>query len=85
MAHAYESIDISNAPELQRLAHAVRQSDKSYALKEGAETVAVLRPAPNTEPRTGFPASRQAAPVQPAVHDGRRSLEHRGNCPGRGT
>ncbi len=85
MAHAYESIDISDAPELQRLAHAVRESGKPYALTEGAETVAVLRPAPNTEPRTGFPASRQAATAQPAVHDGRRSLEHRGNRTGCGS
>lgn len=53
MAQEYVPIDISDAPELKRLAHAVRASGKPYALKEGTETIAVVRPAPkkSTTPR----------------------------------
>jgi len=46
MTRAYVAIDISNAPELQRLAEAVRQSGKPHALQAGAETIAVVHPAP---------------------------------------
>ena len=49
MTREYIPIDISNVPDLKRLAEAVRQSGKPHALKEGAETVAVVRPAPKSE------------------------------------
>jgi hypothetical protein len=53
MAREYIPIDISNAPDLERLAEAVRQSGKPHALKEGAETVAIVRPAPKSEGAAG--------------------------------
>jgi hypothetical protein len=46
MTREYIPIDISNAPDLKLLAEAVRQSGKPHALKVGAKTVAVVRPAP---------------------------------------
>src|SRR5947209_7225114 len=49
MAHEYVPVDISNTPDLKRLAEAVRQSGKPHALKEGAETVAVVRPVSKRE------------------------------------
>ncbi len=48
MTREYIPIDISNAPDLKRLAEAVRQSGKPHALQEGMETLAVVRPAPKT-------------------------------------
>jgi hypothetical protein len=67
MAREYVTIDISNAPELQRLAHAVRQSGKPYALKEGAQTVAVLLPAPKkgSTPRPPRTRVRRFTPTDP--------------------
>ena len=58
MAREYVSIDITNAPELARVAEAVRETGKPHALKRGAETVAVVRPAPKREGRAR--ASRHA-------------------------
>lgn len=58
MAQEYVSIDISNAPDLQRLAEAVRQSGKPHALKQGAETIAVVRPAPKKESTPRSPRAR---------------------------
>jgi hypothetical protein len=55
MAQEYISIDISNAPDLQRLAEAVRQSGKPHALKQGADIVAIIRPAPKRERRASPP------------------------------
>jgi hypothetical protein len=39
----YIPIDISNAPDLKRLAEAVRQSGKPHALNDGVEMIAVVR------------------------------------------
>jgi hypothetical protein len=60
MTREYVPVDIANAPDLKRLAESVRQTGKPHALKEGAETVAVVRPAPKRErpSRSG----RQAGP-----------------------
>lgn len=60
MAREYVPIDISNTPDLKRLAEAVRQTGKAHALNEGAETVAVVRPAPKRE-RTSR-STHQASP-----------------------
>jgi len=61
MAQEYVPIDISNAPDLQRVAEAVRQTGKPHALKRGAETVAVVRPAPQKE--RGSPAPRRRSGI----------------------
>src|SRR5690242_10541011 len=45
MAQEFVPIDISNAPDLKHLAEAVRQTGKPHALTQGAETLAVVRPA----------------------------------------
>ncbi len=69
MTREYVPVDITNAPDLKRLAEAVRQTGKPHALKEGAETVAVVRPAPKRDrpSRSGRQASRlgrsQASPT----------------------
>lgn len=49
MAQEYVSVDISKAPDLQRLVEAVRQTGKPHALKQGTEIVAVVRPAPKKD------------------------------------
>jgi len=56
MLREYVPIDISDAPELQRLAEAVRQTGKPHALKYGTKTVAVVLPAPKKERRGNAPA-----------------------------
>lgn len=58
MASEYVPVDISEAPELQKLAEAVRRTGKPHALKQGAETVAVVRPAPKRE-RGAVPSRRR--------------------------
>jgi len=58
MSQEFVPIDISQSPDLKRLAHAVRASRKPYALKEGAETVAVVRPAPKKELKAASPRRR---------------------------
>lgn len=58
MTREYVSVDISNAPDLQRLAEAVRQTGLPHALKQGAETVAVVRPAPKKGRRVRAPQHR---------------------------
>jgi hypothetical protein len=55
MAREYVSVDVSNVPELKRLAEAVRRTGKPHALKEGAETIAVVRPAPRRVRSTRSP------------------------------
>ncbi len=67
MTREYVPVDISNAPELKRLAEAVCQSGKPHALKEGAKTIAVVRPAPKKKGgtsslrRTGTPRRSQVS------------------------
>ncbi len=53
MRREYIAVDISDAPDLQKLAEAVRQTGQPHALKRGTETIAVVRPAPKREPRIG--------------------------------
>jgi len=67
MAQEYVPIDISNTPDLKRLAEAVRQSGKPHALKQGGETVAVVRPVLRKEstPRSAHPRSRRFTPNDP--------------------
>jgi hypothetical protein len=55
MAQEYVPIDISQRPDLKRLAHAVRESGKPFALQEGAETLAIVQPAPKKEPKAASP------------------------------
>ncbi len=71
MAQKFVSIDISNAPDLKRLAEAVRQSGKLHALREGAETIAVVRPAPKREQRrrTTRQVSRSDRSQAPLITD----------------
>ena len=52
MTREYVPVDISNAPDLKRLAEPVCQTGQPHALKQGTETVAVVRPAPKKERRT---------------------------------
>jgi hypothetical protein len=52
MRRAYVSVDITDAPELQRLVEAVRLSGQPHVLEQAGETVAIIRPAP-TKPATG--------------------------------
>src|SRR5437868_2919984 len=66
MAREYVSVDISNAPELLRLADAVRQSGKPHALRHGTETVAVVRPAPKNVRASRSPRRAQTAQRSPA-------------------
>ncbi len=58
MAHAHVPIDITKAPELQQLAETVRQSGQPHALKRGAKTVAVVRPASKQQPGPRVPRRR---------------------------
>ncbi len=44
MTQNYVPIDISDVPDLKRVAEAVRETGKPHALNEGRETVAVVRP-----------------------------------------
>jgi hypothetical protein len=66
MAQEYVSVDISNTPDLKRLAEAVRQTRKPHALKEGAETVAVVRPVSKREGRAGSSRRVQTPPASQA-------------------
>jgi len=66
MTREYVPIDISNAPDLKRLAEAVRQTGKPHALKEGTETVAVVRPAPKKEGRSRSSRRAQTTPASQA-------------------
>ena len=63
MAREYISVDISEAPELKQLAEAVRRTSRPHALKEGAETVAIVRPAPKKREACARP-SDQAGQVE---------------------
>jgi hypothetical protein len=58
VSQEFVPIDISQGPDLRRLAHTVRESGKRYALQEGAETVAVLGPAPKKHHRSVSPRRR---------------------------
>src|SRR5690242_7579540 len=69
MAREYVPIDITNAPELARVAEAVRNTGKPHALKRGAETVAVVRPAPKRASRSQASRRGQAAPAGQATDD----------------
>lgn len=44
MASGYISVDVSGTPALEQLAEALRKTGKTHVLKQGAETVAVVRP-----------------------------------------
>ncbi|MHB8576400.1 MAG: hypothetical protein ACYDCQ_13830 [Dehalococcoidia bacterium] len=46
MTRGYIAVDVSNVPDLKRLAEAVRESGRPHALTDGTETIAVVRPAP---------------------------------------
>ena len=46
MASDYLSVDISDAPDLARVAEAVQSTGKPHALKRGDETIAIVRPVP---------------------------------------
>src|SRR5947209_10900061 len=59
MTAEYVPIDITDAPELARVADAVRKTGRPHALKRGDETIAVVRPAPKTKPRAGSPPPRR--------------------------
>lgn len=65
MAHEYISVEISNKPDLEQLAEAVARSGKPHALKRGAETVAVVRPAPQQEAGTRLPRRRRSGLLRP--------------------
>lgn len=65
MTQGFVSVDISNAPDLERLAEAVRLSGKPHALKRGAETVAVIRPATRKEGGTTSPRRRRTGVLGP--------------------
>src|SRR3954447_19695537 len=69
MAREYVPIDITNAPELARVAEAVRETGKPHALKRGTETVAVVRPAPKREHRPRASRRGQAAPANQVSDD----------------
>jgi hypothetical protein len=69
MAREYVSIDITNAPELARVAEAVRETGKPHALKRGAETVAIVRPAPKREGRARAARRAQTAATRQAADD----------------
>ncbi len=55
MTRQYVPVDVSNAPDLKRLAEVVRQTGQPHALKQGDETIAVVRPAPKKAGGTGAP------------------------------
>jgi len=65
MAQEYIPVDISNAPDLKRLAEAVRTSGKPHALKQGAETLVVVRPAPRKEAGTRSPRRGKTGRLTP--------------------
>lgn len=52
MASNYIEIDITNAPELARVADAVSRTRQPHVLKRGDETIAVVNPAPIGKRRT---------------------------------
>jgi len=59
MAAEYIPVEIGNAPDLQRLAEAVQKTGIPHALKRGAETVAVVHPAPKKEAGARSPRRRR--------------------------
>ena len=59
MARHATAVDVADAPELARLADAVRRSGRPVALKRGAETLAVVRPAPARKPAGAEPRHRR--------------------------
>ena len=65
MAHEFVPIDIANAPDLAQLVEAVRQSGKPHAVKRGAETLVVIRPAPRKEAGTRSPRRRKTGRLTP--------------------
>lgn len=59
MTREDNSVDISDAQELKRLAESVRQTGKPLALKEGSQTIAVICPAPKHEGSAHTPHRRR--------------------------
>ncbi|MHB8574827.1 MAG: hypothetical protein ACYDCQ_05790 [Dehalococcoidia bacterium] len=58
MTSDYVEIDITNEPELARVADAVDRTRRPHVLKRGDETIAVVRPAP----KRGRASRRRAKP-----------------------
>jgi hypothetical protein len=59
-----KSVDVSGAPELERLAEEARRTGKPLALKRGHETIAVVRPVPKHVQRNGTHWQSQAAEAE---------------------
>jgi hypothetical protein len=51
MAHEHETLDISNNPDLLRLAEEVRRRNSATVLRNGSEDVAVMMPVVSTGKR----------------------------------
>ncbi len=60
MAHDHESIDISNMPDVLRLAEAVHESNSPRILRRDDEEIAIIMPLANGRPRRGKRAKTQA-------------------------
>jgi hypothetical protein len=65
VAHEFIPVEISNTPDLEHLAESVRKTGKPHALKRGAETLAVVRPAPQKEVGMRFPRRRRSGILRP--------------------
>ncbi|MHB8645276.1 MAG: hypothetical protein ACYDAR_05765 [Thermomicrobiales bacterium] len=67
MTHEHETVDISNNPDLLRLAEEVRRRNTSTVLKNGDEDVAVMMPvAEVTKPKVkrSTPKKKSAADME---------------------
>lgn len=62
MVRTTKAIDVTNLPELRRIAEEVRQSGEPYLLRTGSDAVAAVVPLDDTgdAPRTRTQADREA-------------------------
>jgi hypothetical protein len=60
MAHEHETIDISDMPDVLRLAEAVRESNSPRILRRDNTEIAILVPLPNGKPKRARRAKTQA-------------------------
>jgi hypothetical protein len=60
MVRELKAIDISNTPDLLKLAEEVRASQKPYLLRRDGEDIALLVPAPAASKRRGTPGKSEA-------------------------
>jgi hypothetical protein len=60
MARELKAIDISNSPDLLKLAEEVQASETPYLLRRDGEDIAMLVPAPAASKRRGTPGKSEA-------------------------